>query len=139
MISVKKQRLINACKIKTKIMPKYLTLNNSYSSNLRKKTVKKKIKTGPVTLTIVTIILFCALGLLFLAQVFQSQTKGYEVLELKKQAEELKQENKNLEIKAAELRSIDSIKQSAKQLNLIDTKNIVYINKTGNSAVVMNR
>ncbi|MDD3887163.1 MAG: hypothetical protein PHN19_00100 [Patescibacteria group bacterium] len=120
-------------------MTKYLTINKSLNSKNRNKTIKNKLSAGPVTLAIVTVVLFCALGLLFLAQVFQSQTKSYEVLELKQKAEELKQDNKDLEIKSAELRSMDHIKQSAKQLNLVDTKNIVYINKIGNSVVVMNR
>lgn len=122
-------------------MQNYLTLNKTFNSSNRTKTIKNKLKTGPVTLTIVTIVLFCALGLLFLAQVFQSQSKGYEVSELKTKTAELKQQNKDLEIKSAELRSIDSIKQSAKQLNLVETKNIVYINKIGNSvaSVIGNR
>lgn len=120
-------------------MQNYLTLNKTFNSSNRTKTIKNKLKTGPVTLTIVTIVLFCALGLLFLAQVFQSQSKGYEVSELKTKTAELKQQNKDLEIKSAELRSIDSIKQSAKQLNLVETKNIVYINKIGNSVAVVNK
>lgn len=120
-------------------MSKYLTVNKNLNSKNRNTTVRKKLTTGPVTLAVVTVVLFCALGLLFLAQVFQSQTKSYEIIDLKKKAEELKQDNKDLEIKSAELRSMDHIKQSAKQLNLVDTKNIVYINKIGNSVVVMNR
>ncbi len=120
-------------------MSNYLTVNKNLNSKNRTKTVKNKLTAGPVTISIITVVLFCALGLLFLAQVFQSQTKSYEVLELNKKTEELKQDNKDLEIKSAELRSMDHIKQSAKQLNLVETKNIVYINKIGNSVVVMNR
>ena len=118
-------------------MPRYITINSS--SRKRKKTIKKKLTTGPVTLAIITVILFCVLGMLFLAQVFQSQTKSYETVELNKKAAELKTQNRELEIKTAELRSITNIEKSAKQLNLVKTKNIVYINRMGNSVVVVNK
>ncbi len=58
-------------------MPRYVTINKS-SSRKRKKTIRGKLKTGPVALAVVTVVLFCVLGLLFLAQVFQSQTKNYQ-------------------------------------------------------------
>ena len=119
-------------------MPKYITLNN-LTSKKRKKTIRGKLATGPVTIAVVTVVLFCVLGLLFLAQVFQSQTKGYDLVELNERIEDLKDDNKELEIKAAELRSIDKIKESAEQLNLVETKDIVYINRMGNSVVVVNK
>lgn len=108
--------------------------NNSIGK--RKGLFSQRLKTGPVTLTVVVIFLVCLLSLFFLAQVFQSSTKGYEITDLEKRIKELKEENKSLEIRAAELKSFDNIKNEAEKLNMVQASKIVYIRQSGSSVAV---
>lgn len=122
-------------------MSRLLTVTKSNDSSLgkRKSTLSYKLKTGPVTLTVVVICLVCLLSLFFLAQVFQSSTKGYEVTDLEKKIKELKEDNKSLEIKAAESRSFENIKNEAEKLNMVSADKIVYLRQSGSSVAVANR
>lgn len=119
-------------------MSRYLTLtpqNSFIRLNRQKRTVHLKLNRGPYTTVLILIILISVLSLFFLTQVFQSSTKGYEISGLQKQAEELKEKNKTLEIKAAELRSFDRIKQEAEKLNMVKSDKIVYLQTKGSVAV----
>lgn len=111
------------------------------SKNLKKKEkiILYNLKAGPVTMTVILISLVCFLSLFFLTQIFQSSTKGYEITELEKKAKELKEQNKALEIKAAELRSFENIKNEADKLNMVRTNKIVYIKQSGRSVAVANK
>lgn len=113
-------------------MAKYVTLTNygSGQKGKRKKTVKNYLRTGPVSLAIITIVLTCLVALLFLTQVFDSSTKGFEITELRQRAEELKKENEKLEIEAAKLKSFENLESQAKKLNMTPIKNIVYVTRT---------
>ena len=119
-------------------MGRYLTITNSSieKEGVRKKTLPQKMKTGPVTLTIVTLILVCFLSLFYLAQLFDSSTKGYQMNELEKKTEELREVNRKLEVKAAELKSYKHIEEEAKKLNMLPSASVVYISRVGTQVVV---
>lgn len=110
----------------------------SNSLGKRKNLFSQRLKTGPVTLTVVVIFLVCLLSLFFLAQVFQSSTKGYEITDLEKRIKNLEEENKSLEIRAAELKSFENIKNEADKLNMVQSNKIVYIRQSGTSVAVAN-
>jgi len=115
-----------------------ITRSNEVAVGRRKKVISRKMVTGPVTLAAALIFLICLLSLFFLAQVFQSSTKGYEISELESNMDELKEQNKSLEIRAAELRSFETIKNEAEKLNMVQAERIVYIRQSGTSVVVAN-
>lgn len=102
----------------------------------RKRTISRKFQTGPVFLAIATIILICLISFLFLFQVFQSSTEGYKISDLEKKVEELKEKNKQLEIEAAKLRSLEHIESLKDQLNMVETRNIVYVKEAARTVVV---
>ncbi|MBU1167750.1 hypothetical protein KKC60_05090 [Patescibacteria group bacterium] len=118
-------------------MARYLTLTKSKSSKrgVRKSSFGQSVKTGPVTLVIATIALFCLLSFFFLAQVFQSSTKGYEVSELEKRIEDLDDENQKLEIQAAELKSLDNIERSVEEINMVPVQDVVYLEASTDTVV----
>lgn len=119
-------------------MAKYLTITNSDTdkTGIRKKTISSKINLGPVTLTIITIVLVCLLSLFYLSQIFTSSTKGYEMSDLEKRASGLREENRKLEIKAAELKSYKLLEEEAKKLNMVSPEKIIYISRYGGTVVV---
>lgn len=67
---------------------------------------------GPVSNTIILIVLACVLGLLYLTQVTKTNAYGYRINELQKQQTALKQEHDDLEVASARLQALDRVKNS---------------------------
>lgn len=73
---------------------------------------------GPITNTIMLIVLACLLGLLYLTQVTKTNALGYTIDSLEKQQVTLKAEYDDLEVASARLQSLDRVQNSqpAKEL-----------------------
>jgi hypothetical protein len=67
---------------------------------------------GPISNTIMLIVLACILGLLYLTQVTKTNAFGYKIDALRKQQSQLQQEHNDLEVAAARLQSLDRVKNS---------------------------
>lgn len=74
---------------------------------------------GPISNTIMLVVLACLLGLLYLAQVTKTNTYGYQINDLKQQQSALKDEHAQLEIAAARLKSLTAIEQSVAAKSLV--------------------
>lgn len=74
---------------------------------------------GPVSNTIILVVLACLLGLLYLTQVTKTNAYGYKINSLKEQQNQLKQEHDELEVASARLQSIDRVKNSDQAKNLV--------------------
>jgi hypothetical protein len=73
---------------------------------------------GPVSNTVILVVMSCLLGLLYLTQVTKTNTNGYKVDGLDKQYSQLQKEHEALELNAARLQSLDRVanSQPAKEL-----------------------
>lgn len=67
---------------------------------------------GPISNTIILIVLACTLGLLYLTQVTKTNAYGYKVNSLLEQQQQLKQEQDDLEVASARLQSLDRVQNS---------------------------
>lgn len=67
---------------------------------------------GPVSNTIILIILGCTLGLLYLTQVTKTNAFGYRINELREEASTLQSEHDELEVASARLQSLERAKNS---------------------------
>ena len=67
---------------------------------------------GPISNTIILIVLACVLGLLYLTQVTKTNAYGYKVNSLLQQQQQLKSEHDDLEVASARLQSLDRIQSS---------------------------
>lgn len=67
---------------------------------------------GPVTNTIILIVLACMLGLLYLTQVTKTNAYGYTINDLQTKQTELKSEHDDLEVASARLQSLDRVQAS---------------------------
>lgn len=76
---------------------------------------------GPVSNTIVLILLACLIGLLYLTQVTKTNSFGYKINALEQQQTRLLDEKQDLEVAAARLKSLDRIKESQVAKNLVST------------------
>ena len=74
---------------------------------------------GPVSNTVILIVLACLLGLLYLTQVTKTNSFGYEIDSLSKEQSALQQEHDELEVASARLQSIDRVKQSKPASELV--------------------
>ncbi len=67
---------------------------------------------GPVSNTIILIVLACLLGLLYLTQVTKTNALSYQISDLKQHQTELTDQHSELEVSAARLQSLDRVKNS---------------------------
>lgn len=74
---------------------------------------------GPISNTIILIVLACILGLLYLTQVTKTNAYGYKINSLTTQASTLQQEHDELEVASARLQALDRVKNSDVSKNLV--------------------
>lgn len=87
--------------------------NTTRHANKNEKTL------GPVSNTIMLIVLACLLGLLYLTQVTKTNALSYKINDFKKQQTDLKNENDDLAVSAARLQSLERVKNSETAKNLV--------------------
>lgn len=74
---------------------------------------------GPISNTIILIILACLLGLLYLTQVTKTNAYGYKINDLYRQQTQLKQQHSELEVASARLQALDRVQKSAVAKTLV--------------------
>ncbi|PIU01396.1 hypothetical protein COT68_03435 [bacterium (Candidatus Torokbacteria) CG09_land_8_20_14_0_10_42_11] len=119
-------------------MARFLTLASSgeIQRGKRKKTLRRKVKIGPVALCFVTILLFCLVSLFYLTQGNQVATKGYEIKDLENKLNNLKEENRKLELEAAGLQSVRNVEEGAKKLNMVPIEKMSYVTTSGTAVAL---
>ncbi len=73
---------------------------------------------GPISNTIILIVLACLLGLLYLTQVTKTNAYGYQVNDLQEQQTQLTSEHEDLEVASARLQSLDRAQNSEAAKNM---------------------
>ena len=76
-------------------------------------------KLGPVSNTIILVVLACLLGLLYLTQVTKTNAYGYQINSLREEQTQLQTEHDNLELASARLQSLDRVQQSVPASTLV--------------------
>jgi hypothetical protein len=76
---------------------------------------------GPVSNTVILIVLACLLGLFYLAQVTKTNAYGYKINDLQQKQTQLKEQHDDLEVASARLQSVDRIQNSDAAKNLAST------------------
>ncbi|HET8708687.1 MAG TPA: hypothetical protein VFL85_00225 [Candidatus Saccharimonadales bacterium] len=72
----------------------------------------KERSLGPISNTIILIVLACLLGLLYLTQVTKTNAYGYQISDLQQKQSQLASEHDDLEVASARLQSLDRVKNS---------------------------
>lgn len=81
---------------------------NQNTTSLRSE--KKGI--GPISNSIILIILACILGLLYLTQITKTNAYGYKINALNEKHSQLRQEHSELEVASARLQALDRVQNS---------------------------
>lgn len=74
---------------------------------------------GPVSNTIILIVLACLLGMLYLTQVTKTNAYGYQLNGLQQQQSKLQSQHDDLEVASARLQSLQRVKNSPVAKNLV--------------------
>ncbi len=73
---------------------------------------------GPVSNTIILVVLACLLGLLYLTQVTRTNSYGDKIFALQQQQSALQNQYQNLEVSSAQLQSLNRVQNSSVSKNL---------------------
>lgn len=79
----------------------------------------KEATIGPISNTIILVVLMCLLGLLYLTQVTKTNAYGYRINDLREQQTALAKQHDDLEVAAARLQALDRVKNSEVAKNLV--------------------
>lgn len=74
---------------------------------------------GPISNTIILIVLACLIGLLYLTQVTKTNSYGYTINNLEQQQSQLKDQKASLEVASARLQSLNRVAASDVAKNLV--------------------
>lgn len=70
-------------------------------------------------------------GILYVIEVNNISTKGYEIKKLEKTLGELQDSQKKLELEASSLKSMQNIETEVKTLNLVPSNEVKYLTRQG--------
>ena len=80
-----------------------------------------KARLGPVSNTIVLVLVMCLLGLMYLTQITKTNALGYQVSALTTKQTQLKEEYASLEVESVRLQSINRVSSSTVAQNMTTT------------------
>jgi len=96
------------------------------NQNIIKHTLDGK-QFGPVAHTVIVVLLLSVMGLMYLAQINKTNAYTYPINELETKKTALLDEKAQLEVEAARLGSLDTVKNSAVARNLTSPANTVTV------------
>lgn len=99
-------------------MPITITNRNTTQTGIRKRTLAQVLHVGPLSLKFITLIIFAAVILFYLAQSTQSATNSYNIRALDLQREQLRNEYERLQVETLRLKALSEIKNSTQNLGL---------------------
>jgi hypothetical protein len=110
--------------LKTKIMTYSSTLSvgrNRYARRNQNSISFKKesLRLGPISYAVVLVIMACLLGLVYLTQVTKTNAYSYQIKKLQVEQSNLKEQRDELEVTAARLQALDTIKKSSQAISLV--------------------
>lgn len=100
--------------------------------------MEKEIKnhSGFAKVKIFAIFLCLLVCVAYLGIINTTAVKGYEVRSVEERINELKKENKQLQIEEAELNSFYNIKDNIGNLNMVEAEEVVYIDDNDDAVAV---
>lgn len=96
-----------------------ITSQNTWQPGFRKRTIKKELKIGPVSLKFITIALIAIGALFYLAESSQASASKYKIMQLTDSRNQVEAQSKDLEVQAARLKSLSEIKSTSESIGLV--------------------
>lgn len=89
-----------------------------------------------ITFGVVALVVVGLLGFFYLQQVMNTASEGTDMHELETQIVELREQQKELELEGAQLRSLQAVEGRIDQLNLVETDKVSYLVPTQSDTAV---
>jgi len=86
-----------------------VTASNSAEIGAKKRTINKRISIGPKASRFIAVIVFAALGILYLTQSTQGADRSYKIRDLTAEKSQLLEERDRLKIEESRLESLNEI------------------------------
>lgn len=96
-----------------------ITNHNRTDAGIRKRAIAQVLHVGPLSLRFITLIIFAALALFYLAQTTQSATTSYNIQALTRDREKFGKDLDELKTQELRLRALNELKSSADSQGLI--------------------
>lgn len=93
--------------------------NNSATQGVRKRAIAQVLHVGPLSLRFITLIIFAAIALFYLAQSTQSATNVYDIQALSRDREKLENELSELKVQELRFKALNELKNSTEQQGLV--------------------
>lgn len=78
------------------------------------------------SLVVIVALLILTSGFIYILEVNSAATKGYKIKDLEKKIEDIKKENKEMQLSIIELQSIQRINQRVADLSLVAVERVEY-------------
>ena len=110
-------------------MGKIITICNArdFTAADQKIATRNEMKIGPVSIKFITIAIICLLSLFYLAQSQKTATRAYQIKSLQDEKEKILQQNEELQVGTAKLKSIENIQSEIGSLQLVPTGPVNYL------------
>src|ERR1017187_1462336 len=99
-----------------------LSVSRGYYASRNQNVVRFSVRSrtlGPISNTIILVVLACLLGLLYLTQVTKTNAYGFQINDLQQSQTQLQSQYNNLEVASARLQSLSRVENSAVAKNLV--------------------
>lgn len=100
-----------------------ITKSNNWEEGVRRYTVNREFRLGPLSLKFATIALITVVALFYLAQTTEGAAQKYQIMKLSETQKELQAKSKELEVEAARLKSLNEIKKSTQDFEPVGETN----------------
>lgn len=95
-----------------------ITHANYYQPGLRRRTIGRDLKFGPVSIKFITVALVFVAALFYIVQNMQASAQKYHVMQLSNIRDELQLKTRELEVESARLKSLNTIQENAQNFGL---------------------
>lgn len=94
-----------------------------------------RAKVSKLTMVFILLGFISCAGVMYIFQINKLATMGYEIKEKERQIEDLRKKNETLQIRAAELRSMQNLEADKEQMKMKKPVNTTYIEVGGSVAM----
>ncbi len=98
--------------------------------------IKKRINFGNTSLRVLLFALILFAGISYLYYINQTATGGFDIKGIENQIEQVRKDNKQLEVKTAELQSLVKIEEANEEMKMVATTSIEYLPAVGSAVAV---
>lgn len=111
-------------------MGRYFSLTRAMPADTCKTKTKRKHKINQTSRSRNGFFLFALImifGIMYIVQVNNLSTQGYDIQKLEQRLVDLKEQGKRLELESTALKSMENLGEDIKAMNLVPSKNVKYL------------